>query len=443
MQEKEFLQHYEIKNWNLSPRLYKILGISAIANILAFVIVGQTNLLTIKGCDSPFVSQICQVLDTVYVGTALFGTDAEFAIKDYEKTELADSEITYINVSGETPPLKYPEGYFALANPEQFAMMQNTDFPIVPAQTYNGGFPTNPTIQNDMPLLNTPQIVPTPNNKAVIGTPPDSPFTFGGSPTVKFPSVKRVKVPKPPKVKTDDSPKELPKLDGEKTTAENKEKKDPKQPEISSDPVSSDVINKKPLQDFGDVVLDKVSKKEIDLTKNFLVEMQGAITPEGKFDRDPKKSRFVKTEGDQAMVDVAKSAIEAIGDSGLLNYLKNLGIDKVNFTLQQDNDQIFVAITSDQITEQRAKTVSSGLNGWISIGKSTVKEDDTKILLEAAKVESKGKNFVLNFKLPKPVAQDMINRQLQKAEAKKKEAEMNKKPNSTAQNANANQKTGK
>ena len=440
MQEKEFLQNYEIKNWNVSSRIYKILGISALANILAIAVIGQADLLTRKGCDSPFVSQICQVLDTVYVGTALFGTDAEFAIKDYEKTELADSDITYIDVSGATPPLKYPEGYFALANPEQFAMMQNTDFPMMPPPNYSG-FPTTPPIQNGTNLLNTPQVVPTPNNNVITGTIPDSPFTTSGNPTIKIPKQPKIKIPKPPKI-INNSPKELPKLDGDKTTAD-KIKKEPKQPDIASDPVSADVINKKPLQDFGDVVLEKVTKKEIDLTKNFLVEMQGTITDEGKFDRDPKKSRFVKTEGDQAMVDVAKSALEAIGDSGLLTYLKNLGIDKVNFTIQQDNDQIYVVIMSEQKTEQRANSISSGLNNLISLGKKTVKEEDTKMLLDAATSESKGKNFVLNFKLLKPIAQDMINRQLQKAEAKKKEAEKTKQPNSTAQTTNTNQETAK
>ena len=209
------------------------------------------------------------------------------------------------------------------------------------------------------------------------------------------------------------------------------------------EPVRDILSNKKPLQDFGEHVLEKVSKKEVDLTKNFLVEMQGTITDEGKFDHDPKKSRFVKTEGDQAMIDIAKSAIEAIGDSGLLNYLKNLGIDKVNFTLQQDNDQIYAALTSDQRTEQRAKTVSSGFNNLLSIVKFTVKEEDLKTFLNALRVESQDKNFVLNFNLPKPIAQDMINRQLQKLEVKKKEAEKDSQSNSTAQNANANQKTEK
>lgn len=443
MQEKEFLQNYEIKNWNLSSRIYKILGISALANILAFAIIGQTNLLTKKGCDSPFVNQICQVLDTVYVGSRLFGTDTEFAIKDYEKTELADSDITYIDVSGETPPLTYPEGYFALANPEQVAMMENNDFPMMPPSSYNG-FPTNPTIQNGTNLMNTPQVVPTPNNNAVTGTVPDSPFSFG-NPTIKTPPIKRIKIPKPPKVKND-SPKPLPKLDSD-ATADNK---DPKQPNISSDPVTDFKPNKKPLQDLADDILakraDKQSKQSnLDLTKSFKVKMSGVLTEEGKL--DPKKSGYVKLkdeeQGDQEMVDIAKAAIEAINNSGLFYYLKTLGVDKVDFTLIQDDKQIYAIISSSQKDENKAKSISSGFNILLAGAKLTVKEEELKTLLNSAKFEPQGKNFVLNFNIDKPTAQKIIEKKLQEAEAKKKEEEKNKQPNSTAQNANVSEKTSK
>ena len=127
-QEKELFESYEIQNWNLTPRIYKIIGAAAVFHILTIAFIAQTNLLTKKGCDSPFVSQICQVLDTVYVGSILAGTDTDFVSRDYQKTELADADITFIDATGETPPLEYPEGYFALANPEQFAMMQNYGF---------------------------------------------------------------------------------------------------------------------------------------------------------------------------------------------------------------------------------------------------------------------------------------------------------------------------
>jgi len=78
----------------------------------------------------------------------------------------------------------------------------------------------------------------------------------------------------------------------------------------------------------------------------------------------------------------------------------------------------------------------------ISIGKMTVKEEDTLALLNAAKVESKDKNFILNFNLEKTIAQEMIKRQLQKAEAKRKEQQQQQ-PNSTAQTKNADKTVSK
>src|SRR5688572_23821506 len=117
MQEQELFQSYEIKSWDFNPHIYKIIGISAVLNILALFIVGETNLLTRKGCESPFVEKVCQVLDTVYVGTTILGTSSEYVDKDYEPSELADAEITFIDVTG-NEKFNYPEGYFALSNPE-------------------------------------------------------------------------------------------------------------------------------------------------------------------------------------------------------------------------------------------------------------------------------------------------------------------------------------
>jgi len=458
--EADLFRNYEIKNWDLSPRIYKILAVSAIFNVMALFIFAQSNLLTRKGCDSPMVSKVCQVLDTVYIGSVLLGTDKEFASKDYEKTELEDAEITYIDVSGQTPPLVYPEGYFALANPEEYAMrqqqqqMMNGDlsgFSMPPT----GSISTNPTLPGSNDLMNVTPTLPPVNNNPIAGGIPTSPYSSGVNPTIpqmKMPSYQGRKFPrpkqsKPPKIKNE-SPNGLPdfgaetakkeKEDAEKLAQKEKEeeKKDAKQPDISSLPVAEDIINKKPLQDFGDDVLDKVTAKKVDLSKPFLIEMQGAITKDGKFDQ--KKSKYVKTDGDQEMVNVAKSAIEAIGDSGLLTYLQKLGVENINFTLVQDDKQIYAIISSDQKSESKAKTISSGLNTAISLGKATVKEEDTLALLNAAKVETQGKNFVLNFNLEKPLAQELIKRQLIKAQAKREKQQ----PNGTAEN-NSNQNSGK
>ncbi|CAN5159249.1 hypothetical protein BH20ACI1_BH20ACI1_19530 [soil metagenome] len=442
-QEKELFEGYEIKNWNITPRIYKIIGAAAIFHILTIAFIAQTNLLTKKGCDSPFVSQICQVLDTVYVSSLLAGTDTDFVSKDYENTELADAEITFIDATGETPPLEYPAGYFEIANPEEFAMMQNMDFPM---DNSISGFPSNPTIQNNTNLMDVPQVVPTPNDNAIKGQIPDSPFSFGTNP-VPAPPMKRIKPSKMPKVKNT-SPSKLPDLSGD-TIAENANKDANKeavqkiQPPVESEAVTDFRPNKKPLEDFADEILAKRADKEkkLDLTKSLKVVMSGVLTKDGKL--DPKKSGYVKLkdeeQGDQEMVDIAKDAIEAVNDSGLFYYLKTLGVDKVDFTLIQDDKQIYAVISSSQKDENKAKTISSGFNNLLSLAKLTVEEEELKTLLNSAKVEPQGKNFVLNFKIEKPIAQKMIEQKLQEAEAKAKE----KQPNSAAQNTNVSLTKGK
>ena len=234
-----------------------------------------------------------------------------------------------------------------------------------------------------------------------------------------------------------------PKDSTKENVADNKkpeEKEKPKQPGLNTMPVAEEIINKKPLQDFANTVVDKVGNKEIDLSKAFSVVMVGTITDDGKFDQ--KKSAYLKSSGDQAMIDVAKSAIEAIGDSGILTYLKRLDVNQIKFELVQNDKEIYAIITSTQKSENDAKKVSSGLNGYLTIGKMTVKEEDTLALLNAAKVESKDKTFLLNFNIEKVIAQQLIKRQLEKAEAKRKAAEQTK-PNSTAQTANKNANTSK
>ncbi|MCY7347834.1 MAG: hypothetical protein LH614_16675 [Pyrinomonadaceae bacterium] len=431
-QEKEIFQSYEIKNWDYSPYLYKILGAAAVFNILTVLVLAQTDVLTARGCDSPFVGRVCQVIDTIYVGSTLLGTDSEFVSKDYEKSVLEDAEITYIDVSGMSEPLAYPAGYFALANPNDFSSMQNmtTDYSM-PQSGIPGipGFPTNPTITGGTDLMNTPPVMPTPNNNAVQGNIPTSPFMTGDNPIPAYPTIRNRKFPTNIKRNSlknkNNSPNVLPPLPGE-TVAENTNKKDkdkdktneieqPK-PEIKSDPVAEVEINRKPFEDLGDFVNEELAKKQIDLNKPFKVVMEGTITADGKL--DPKKSKFIKVEGDEKMKEVARQAIEAVGNSGFLVYLKNSGVDKVTFTLVQDDKQINAIIISDQKTPEKAGTTASGLNTMLSALKfadaNGLKklDDNSKTLIENSKVTNDGRNFVLNFALPKQNAQDIINKTL-------------------------------
>lgn len=332
-QEKEIFQHYEIKNWNYSPRLYKILSAAALFNLLTLFVMAQTDVLTTRGCDSPMVSRVCQVIDTIYVGSVILGEDSEFVSKDYEKTTLEDAEITYIDVSGAAPPLTYPEGYFALANPEsQFSAMPNSTGDFAMTDSFPG-FPSSPPMSSGTDLLNTPQVTPTPNKSAIQGKIPTEPFSYGDSSTATTP-IRNRKYPRsvtPRPSKNNSSPKQLPKLEGD-TLAENKNKTKDEPEKTTQPPLSSEAVtdfkpNKKPLEDFADDVLAKRAEKDgkLDLSKSFMVKMVGELDKDGKL--DPKKSRYAKLkpeeQGDQEMVDVAKQAIEAINNSGMFYYLKS------------------------------------------------------------------------------------------------------------------------
>ncbi len=449
-QEKELFQSYEIKNWNFTPRLYKILGAATVFNLLALLIMGQTNLLTTRGCDSPLVKQVCQVLDAVYVGSTLFGTDSEFVSKDYDKTDLENSDITYIDVSGEAPPFTYPTGYFPPANPsDEFASLQNLsgDFSTMPPIV--SGFPSAPPVSSGTDLMAVPQVIPTPNKDAVSGKMPDSPFSFGENPipaprknSGKLP---RINNPKPSKSKNT-SPAELPKLDGDET-AENKDKdteeKDKNQPPVESDAVKEIEINKRPFEELGDSLIDKLAKKEIDLNKPFSVVLDGTLNADGKF--DSKKTRYGKSEGDEQMINMAKEALEAVGNSGILGYLKNSGVDRVNFKLIQDDKQIYAIIASDQKTPEKAKTIASQINialqALIFADNNGIKklDENSKTLVNNSKITNDGKNFILNFSVPKPVGQDLINRSL-KERADKKNTQPS---NSGEASQNSSAKTGK
>ena len=456
MQEQELFQGYEIKNWDFSPRIYKIAAAAAVCNILALLIVGQTNLLTKKGCDSPLVGRVCQVIDTLYVGGTILTTNTDSAEVDYTKTELSpDDEITWIDQTG-AEKFDYPEGYFGQSNPELLAVNREGVSPIE-----NGYFPNIPGIPNSAnptingggmtDLLSKPQELPKNNRNAVKGGIPDSPFSVGGgNPTIYRPKTQKMPPWKNPTI-TKRSPDKLPTLTPDNPTqavVKNPNSNKNITPSPSPTPVNDDVAqqdnngifkNKKPLKDFA--VKAKEEVKDVKLDAPFAV----TITADLDYAKDGKtvvlkNPKPVKTDSqttnDPAMAKLAQDAILAVGDSGWLGYLKTLGVKKVTFTLSQNDTELTAKILGEQKDENTAKTTASGLNTFIQIGLKTA-DGDEKVLLEKASVTPEGKSIVLNFAIPKQIAQEMITRKLKEAEEKQA------KPQSTAQVTESNKNTSK
>ncbi|MBS1795031.1 MAG: hypothetical protein JSS81_14315 [Acidobacteria bacterium] len=454
MQEQELFQSYEVKNWDFSPRIYKILAFSAIFNVLALLIVAQSNLLTKKGCDSPLVGQVCQVLDTVYVGTKILSTDSSTGDVPYDPTQLSpDDEIVWVNVADK---LYYPEGYFALSNPE-LMQPQNIDPTMMPsgfdnAQVIPGITPPaanspNPALGGGVTnvpgggLLNKPQKLPKVNKNPVNGKLPSPNDILGDV------DDNATKNPIGPKKTRPDKNKPNTDLtavngNGQNTTpqATPSPSPTPNPDDVATEDQYGVYRNKKPLKDYAQKALVEVKKVKLDAPFSVTITADLDTGKDGKT-IVLKNAKPVKNPnqpaGDKKMEKLVQDAILAVGDSGWLGYLKTVAkVNKVTFTLTQDDNFVTARIVGDQQDENIAKTNASGLGGIISIAKGAT-DGDEKVLLEGATTTAEGKTLVLNVAIPKPVAQEMITRKLKEAEEKAAQ-----KPSSTAQMADVNAKNG-
>lgn len=431
MNEKDFLQGYELKNWEFSPRIYKILGVATLFNLLGLFVFAQTNLLSASACESPFVKNVCSVLDTVYVGSKLYSGQKDYVVKDYNQTQISDEdEIVWVNTANVEPQIEYPTGYFQIANRDEIAAQQA----LLEQQENSFG--------------NTTTFTPTPINPRP--APPPASRTPKYTPR-RYPKAKKrrggllgskQKLPKTPKggvIEGEEDDELYAMGDGKDKKGKNSDEKNQNKDKdkdalaqksaTDSDSVKDVEINRKPLDDFADTVVVKWEKKEIDLNKQFRVRLKARLNEKGRFDPDKNKTRYLFSEGDEQMLSVAKSAIEAIGDSGWLGYISNLGAKDIVITLVQNEDNLVARLQSEVKSESEAKTVASGLGGLLSFAKmnNSNNEDLIKLINLAKAPRAEGKNFILDLVIPKSEAQEMINRNLQEVSAKKQKKENNEK----------------
>ncbi|MEZ5308270.1 MAG: hypothetical protein R2684_14085 [Pyrinomonadaceae bacterium] len=432
-EEKDLFKGYEIGGIKMGSRMYKIIAISAAMTILPLIALGQTNLFSRSACQSPFVGTVCEVLDTVYVGSKLLAKDTGYREDDYSDIKLQeDNESIWIEELANAPKFEYPDGYFEVANRDELLAQQALENGL-PDSGFNNTLPPLPPINNTpiAPPKSSPPIAraknpvrrpvfPKRNPNAVKGDLNDDPLgdimaDADGKNSEKEPKTK-------PSPKTQDN------------VANNKKPDNPldKNTAKSGKTLSDIEINKKPLYDFADIVLAKVVKKEVDLSSQFKVQMNGVVNPDGML--DPNLSKFVSKDGDEAMIALGMQAIEKVGVSGWLRYLADAKANRLNIMFGQNADILLAEVTSDLGSENEAKSQATGLrnlvNGVLFAHKNGLKElkDDEVQLLRAAKFANDGKLLKITFQLEKPVAHKIINTRL--AEYKLKKEEELKKGNS-------------
>ena len=405
LREGDLFYQHEVGRWKFDNRLYAIIAGSAVFIFAFFGGIAQTPFLTARGCDSPFVGRVCLVLDMAYVSSALFGTEREMADVEYERTQLGEADVVWIDQTGVPAQMTYPEGYFQIANPEQFAQQQAMLNGAPNPYDFNtSGFPVNtPPVQSGTSLIDTPAIAPKKNPKARPNNLPDSPFDL-----------------------TDVNGE-----DGDKTGATantNTNTTDPRvaqnKPSPSPSPAEDVAVedkfgiflNKRPMRVKAEETIADINANKVKIDSNFKVVVTGTLglAKDGKtvILKNAKPVVDPKTpKNDPAMEKLVQDWILAVGDSGWLGYLDKLKTKQLVITVEQNDDQLVASVKADQPSENLAKTAASGLNGLIQIAATQVK-DDEKSFLEKASITTEGKTFVLNFVIPKPVAQEMIQRKL-------------------------------
>jgi len=405
LHEGDLFYNYEVGTWKITSGILVIFALSAVLSLAFIGTVGQTNVLMARGCDSPFVGRVCQVLDMAYVSTVLFGTDREYVDAAYERTDLGEVEVTWIDQTGVPAQFEYPEGYFYKEPSAQDPLaMNSTDGFLAP------GIPSVSPVQSGNSLIDTPAVAPKKNRNAVVGEVPDSPFDLSDTDTA---------TDKTPDKKGKGS-KNSNTSNSNQTVAQNNSNTNTDPNAVNEDEAKADkfgiYINKRPMKDKAKETLKDVEEKKVQLDLPFKVTITGTLGlgKDGKtvILKNPKPvAGNPPVKNDPAMEKLVQDWILAVGDAGWLGYLDKLKAKQLVITIEQNDTDLIASVKADQPTENVASSAASGLSTLLQIAATQVK-DDEKTFLEKATVKSEGKTFVLNFSIPKPVVQEMIQRKL-------------------------------
>ncbi len=322
------------------------------------------------------------VRDTFNVAALL--SDTGYVDKAYTKTEIGE-EAQLLQL----PPAKfrYPDGYFATETQLQLAQAIQA---------------TAPPMTVDLTQISTPTPLPTPEPSPSV-VPEASPVASpAASPTVTTAENSKTETPKTP----EEAEAELNKIATENSVVR----------------PSENEINTRPLKDWLARADSLRNKGELDLTAAVEITIAATLSPECKL----IDASVVQKTGDARLVDVAKEMVGAIGDSGMLSFLRdpkkvkdpkvfNCDAMPLQLTIKLDQTDISAKVETEADTPQRATEMASGYNGLLLVGQFARRGKDEEVLYRNTKVTSEDKKILVNFSMPRQTASEMLKKQLPKA----------------------------
>jgi len=305
--------------------------------------------------------------------------NTRYSDREYSKTEVGE-DVQMLTLAHDR--FRYPPGYFATE--EQLRALAAQPTPSVPQMTFT------PSLGRQIPM-------PTPTPEA--------------SPSV--------------------SPEASPAVTTDARVADESKAADPKTPEEAEEELNKiaaennvvrpneNDINTRPLKDWLARANALRDKGELDLSSEIEITIAASLNTDCKL-TDPN---VIQKTGDTRLIDVAKDMVSAIGDSGMLSFLRDpskvtdptkLSCDAMplQVTIKLDQNSIAAKVETQADSPERAVQMAKGYNTLLAVGEFAKRGHDEEILYRNTKVTSEGKQILVNFSMPRPTASEILKKQL-------------------------------
>ncbi len=321
------------------------------------------------------------IRDTFNLAALMAGTS--YVDKAYTKTEIGE-DVKML----ELPSAKfhYPEGYFA--TPTELTLAAALQGTTPPPITFT---PSKPIVVPTPIPFPTPDVAPSPS--------PSPKASPGASPSASPVEAAKAADPKTP----DQAEKEL-----DKVAAENGVLRP-----------SENEVNTRPLKDWLARANAMRDKGELDLTSAIEITIVANLNPECRL----ADATVVQKTGDARLTDVARDMVSAVGDSGMLSFLRDpkkvtdlnkLRCDEMplQLTIKLDQNEINAKVETQADTAERAVEMAKGYNGLLLLGQFAKRGKDEEVLYRNTRVTADGKQILVNFSMPRQSASEMLKKQL-------------------------------
>jgi hypothetical protein len=360
---QEIFQHFEVNRESRWPILSRLVLIS-----LALHVAAAASVLYVPG-----------VRDSVNIAALLSRT--RYVDRAYQKTQVGE-DVQMIELA----KFHYPPGYFASEAAAPVALAPAVD-------------PFSPRVISEARNQVEPSPTPTPTPEP---SPSPSPVP-SVSPETTAVANANTNEPKKDVSDTAKVEKELDKIATENSVVR----------------PSENEVNTRPLKDWLKRANDLKEKGQLDLSSSVEITIAANLSTQCKL-IDPK---VIQKSGDVRLVDVAKDMVAAIGDSGMLSFLRDpKKVSDVNevrcdeipleMTIKLNQEEIAAKVESQADSPARAEEMAKGYSGLLAIGQLLKRGRDEELLYKSTKVTSEDKRILVNFSMPRQAASEMLKRQL-------------------------------